>query len=67
MSTQAIRVSTGSLAVLAVCFAGFICLGLPDGTLGVAWPSLRDLFGRVQADFGLVLLAHGVAYFFERG
>jgi fucose permease len=63
VSTQALRISAGSLAVLAVCFAGFICLGLPDGTLGVAWPSLRDLFGRVQADFGLVLLAHGGAYF----
>ena len=24
---------------------------LPDGTLGVAWPSLRDGFGRTQADF----------------
>jgi len=31
--------SAGTLAVLAVSFAGFVCLGLPDGTMGVAWPS----------------------------
>jgi fucose permease len=57
--------SAGALVVLAVSFAGFVCLGLPDGTLGVAWPSLRDGFGRTQADFGKVLLVHGASYFFN--
>lgn len=57
------QLPASSLLVLAVCFAGFVCLGLPDGTLGVAWPSLRAGFGRTQADFGLVLLVHGAAYF----
>lgn len=55
--------SAGALAVLAVSFAGFVCLGLPDGTMGVAWPSVRDGFGRTQTDFGLVLLVHGASYF----
>ena len=55
--------AAGALVVLAVSFAGFVCLGLPDGTLGVAWPSLRDGFGRTQADFGKVLLVHGASYF----
>lgn len=55
--------SAGGLAVLAVSFAGFICLGLPDGTMGVAWPSARDAFARTQADFGMVLLVHGALYF----
>lgn len=55
--------SAGALVVLAVSFAGFVCLGLPDGTLGVAWPSLRDGFARTQADFGTVLLVHGASYF----
>lgn len=27
-----------SLVLLAVVYAGFVSLGLPDGTLGVAWP-----------------------------
>lgn len=49
--------------MLAVSFAGFVCLGLPDGTMGVAWPSARDDFGRMQTDFGLVLLVHGASYF----
>lgn len=65
MSTRTLPVSTGSLAVLALSFAGFICLGLPDGTLAVAWPSMRTLFGREHADFGVVLLTHGSAYFFS--
>lgn len=60
---RAMQLQAGSLVVLATCFAGFVCLGLPDGMLGVAWPSLRDGFGRAQADFGLVLLVHGTAYF----
>ncbi|MET0533350.1 MAG: MFS transporter [Steroidobacter sp.] len=63
MSTRTLQVSAGSLAILALSFAGFICLGLPDGTLAVAWPSMRVLFGREHADFGTVLLTHGVTYF----
>lgn len=63
MSTRTLQPTAGALVVLAVSFAGFICLGLPDGTLGVAWPSLRDGFGRTQADFGMVLLVHGASYF----
>lgn len=55
--------SAGSLAVLLVSFIGFVSLGLPDGSIGVAWPSMRTLFHRAQADFGLILLAHGAAYF----
>jgi fucose permease len=57
--------AVGGLAVLTVCFAGFVCLGLPDGTLGVAWPSVRDGFARTQADFGMILLVHGASYFFS--
>lgn len=63
MSTRTLQPTAGALVVLAVSFAGFVCLGLPDGTLGVAWPSLRDGFARTQADFGMVLLVHGASYF----
>jgi fucose permease len=55
--------ATSALIVLVVSFAAFICLGLPDGTMGVAWPSVRDGFARTQTDFGLVLLVHGASYF----
>jgi fucose permease len=63
VSIRVLQPTTGALVVLAVSFAGFICLGLPDGTMGVAWPSVRDGFARTQADFGLVLLVHGTSYF----
>lgn len=63
MSTGTLQASAGSLAVLVLSFAGFICLGLPDGTLAVAWPSMRTSFGRENADFGIVLLTHGISYF----
>jgi len=34
----------GSFFLLTIIYLGFISLGLPDGTLGVAWPSIhRDL------------------------
>ena len=46
-----------SALVLALSFLGFVGLGLPDGLLGVAWPSMRASFGlRVDA-LGPLLLA----------
>ncbi len=41
------------LALLA--FLAFISLGLPDGLLGVAWPSVRDSFGLPLDALGLLL------------
>jgi fucose permease len=34
----------------------FVVLGLPDGMLGTAWPSMRQGFGVPIADLGLILL-----------
>ena len=34
----------------------FVLLGLPDGMLGTAWPSMRASFGAPVGDLGLVLL-----------
>jgi MFS family permease len=34
----------------------FVILGLPDGMLGTAWPSMRATFGAPVGDLGLVLL-----------
>jgi fucose permease len=49
-----------ALRALAVSLAAFVTLGLVDGALGVAWPSIRDVFGRDISDLGL-LLAFGSA------
>jgi fucose permease len=34
----------------------FVILGLPDGMLGTAWPSMRGTFGAPIGDLGLILL-----------
>ena len=34
----------------------FVFLGLPDGMLGTAWPSMRATFGAPVGDLGLILL-----------
>jgi fucose permease len=34
--------------------AAFVLIGLPDGMLGVAWPSMRDAFGRTNGALGLL-------------
>lgn len=41
--------------LLPVAFVGFIALGLPEGVLGVAWPSIGEDFDRVLGELGLVL------------
>jgi len=40
----------------------FVLLGLPDGTLGVAWPSMRTSFGLPLAALGGLLAPVTVAY-----
>ena len=37
--------------------ATFVALGLPDGMIGTAWPSIRQTFGLPVGDLGLVLVA----------
>src|SRR5690554_3084334 len=46
--------------LLIIAFVGFISLGLPDGLLGVAWPSMSDSF-TVPIDTLGILLASVVA------
>jgi fucose permease len=42
--------------------AAFIMLGLPDGTLGVAWPSIRTTFGLPLGALGLLLAPATATY-----
>jgi fucose permease len=39
-----------------LALGSFVALGLPDGILGTAWPSMRASFGAPVGDLGLVLL-----------
>jgi fucose permease len=43
--------------LVPIAFLAFVSLGLPDGVVGVAWPSLRRSFGLPLDRLGLLLLA----------
>lgn len=51
------------MLLLAIVFLAFVSLGLPDGVLGVAWPSIRDAYGLSQASYGLIVVGAGPGYF----
>lgn len=48
--------------VLVTALMAFVVLGLPDGGLGVAWPTIRAEFGRSLADLGIVIASGSVGY-----
>ena len=49
-------------AVVGLQVALFVSLGLPDGALGVAWPSMRGSFDRPLGDLGMVLALNTIGY-----
>lgn len=50
------------LKALAVALVAFVLLGLVDGALGVAWPSMRDALERGISDLGLLIMFGSVGY-----
>jgi fucose permease len=48
--------------LLAIALVAFVSLGLPDGVLGVAWPSIRRSFDLAPAQLGLLLTSAMVGY-----
>lgn len=50
------------LRALAVALVAFVLLGLVDGALGVAWPSMRDALDRGISELGLLLVFGSVGY-----
>jgi len=57
-STRPIRTS-----LLILAYFAFISLGLPDGLLGVAWPSIAGDFRVATEAVGLLLIASTTGYF----
>lgn len=49
-------------ALILIAFVAFISLGLPDGVLGVAWPSVRGTFGLPVSQLGALLTAGMCGY-----
>lgn len=50
------------IARIVLVFVAFVSLGMPDGLLGVAWPSIRDSFARPLDSLGTLLLAFTAGY-----
>lgn len=50
------------LALVSLAFVAFVSLGLPDGVLGVAWPSVRHGFGLPVSRLGLLLVCGTAGY-----
>lgn len=48
--------------LLAVALVAFVSLGLPDGVLGVAWPSIRRSFGLSPDQLGALLASAMAGY-----
>jgi len=50
------------LSLIALAYIAFVALGLPDGLLGVGWPSIRTGFAISLDAIGLLLAASVVGY-----
>lgn len=50
------------LGLVILAFVAFIALGLPDGLLGVGWPSIRSGFGIPLDAIGMLLAAAVTGY-----
>lgn len=48
--------------LLIIAFVAFISLGLPDGLLGVAWPSMHESFGVPVNSMGFLILGGTLGY-----
>jgi fucose permease len=48
--------------LLVIAFTAFASLGLPDGALGVAWPSICRAFGLPLSRLGVLLAAAMIGY-----
>jgi fucose permease len=52
----------GGRATIPIALVAFVALGLPDGMLGVAWPSIRATFHQPLAALGQLLVVGTAGY-----
>ena len=50
------------LGLIILAYVAFIALGMPDGLLGVAWPSIRNGFSISLDAIGMFLTALVIGY-----
>ena len=58
----AARATTSARGLYLLALVAFVALGLPDGVLGVAWPSMRADLGRPVSALGVLSVALTVGY-----
>ncbi|MBN1818865.1 MAG: MFS transporter [Sedimentisphaerales bacterium] len=51
-----------SAGLMVLAFTAYISLGLPDGLLGVSWPSMRHDFSLNHDSFGALMIAFTAGY-----
>ena len=54
-----------TILLVGLAYIGFIGLGLPDGLLGVAWPSIRAFFKLPLDALGALLVMFTIGYLFS--
>src|SRR6186997_2378562 len=57
-----VKLERKRLLLLLLSYVGFVSLGLPDGLLGVAWPSVRATFGLPLDALGALLFTSTSGY-----
>jgi fucose permease len=50
------------LALVVLAFLAYVSLGLPDAAPGVAWPAVRETFGRPISSLGALLVTSVAGY-----
>lgn len=63
-TNQNAKLTASMLAVVIMAYAVFVLLGVPDGMLGVAWPSMQSTFGVALGQMGVLLLASTAGFMF---
>jgi len=56
------RLRAATLVVVILSYLLFILLGMPDAMLGIAWPSMRSVFGMPLDALGQLLMAGTAGY-----
>ena len=62
MSTLSRTKTLSRLGPVILAYAAFVALGMPDGLLGIAWPTMRLDFGVPLDAVGMLLIAAVVGY-----